>query len=196
MSQTHPSGRGFLLLGRLPLDRQESIVQLLQRLDSRIPITTRDAQDGVVGQIRAHSDLAGHPLGGGVEPCSDVGNQIGRVHVPRLDVYVSFVKTQTSGAAGYCQRMKPKKPSALILQENLNRLMDEADPPLSQTSLGKLAGIPQKTVGRIKNGEQVPTLTMLDRLAKAFKCQGWQLLIADFRPDRPPRLAIDERQPL
>lgn len=72
--------------------------------------------------------------------------------------------------------------------------MAAARPRLTQAAVARLSGIPQRTVGRIKNGEQTPTLTMLDGLAKAFRVEPWQLLVPSLRPGRPPQLVGDEKR--
>lgn len=42
---------------------------------------------------------------------------------------------------------------------------------MSQTELGKLAGVSQKTVSRIENGVYIPTLDTLGRLLNALGCK-------------------------
>lgn len=90
--------------------------------------------------------------------------------------------------------MKQPKPASQILRDNMTRLMDDAKPKMTQVSVASLSKIPQRTVGRIKNGEMIPTLTMLDGLAKAFKLEPWQLLVPNIKPGSEPKLVWDERR--
>ena len=86
------------------------------------------------------------------------------------------------------------KPLPEILTANLKRLMDEANPRKTQAQVATAGGMQQRTVGRIKNGDMVPTLIQLQALAKAFRLQPWQLLVPDLDPKSPPVLIMDQRQ--
>lgn len=75
-----------------------------------------------------------------------------------------------------------------VLSDNLKRLMDRPGQELTQAEVGKRGSIPQRTVGRIKNGEVEATLGNLQALGKAFGLQAWQLLVPDLDPSNPPML--------
>lgn len=81
-----------------------------------------------------------------------------------------------------------------VLRRNLTALMDKAkrdgNQDLSrQIRLGKKAGVAQASIGRILSpkGEN-SSIETVDKLAKAFGLQGWQLLVAGFDPSNPPVL--------
>lgn len=71
--------------------------------------------------------------------------------------------------------------------------MDDSAPPLSQEAVGRRSGLPQRTVGRLKNGSTAASLTTLEAIAKGLGVEPWQLLIPDFDPDNLP--ALDSADP-
>ena len=75
-----------------------------------------------------------------------------------------------------------------VLSANLNRLMDEPDPPITQVAVSKVSGLPQRTISRIKRGEVSPQLDSIDALARAFGLSPWQLLVPGLDPRNPPLL--------
>lgn len=75
-----------------------------------------------------------------------------------------------------------------VLSANLCRLMDDAEPPITQTAVSKVSGIPQRTISRIKRGEVSATLNNVEGLAKALGLLSWQLLVPDLDPHNPPLL--------
>lgn len=82
-----------------------------------------------------------------------------------------------------------------VLSDNLKRNMDRKPGKLSQAEIGRRGGLPQRTVGRIKNGEVEATLGNLQALAKAFGLQPWQLLVPDLDVSNPPMLrAMSEHE--
>lgn len=56
----------------------------------------------------------------------------------------------------------------------------------SDAQLGKLAGVDQKTIWRIRKQEQSPTLDKLSAIASAFGLEVWQILIPGLDPSNPP----------
>ena len=73
--------------------------------------------------------------------------------------------------------MYASTPSRLVLALNLNRLMVTTRSLNSNTKLVKHSGLGLGTIGRLRNAEAAATIDTLDRLAKCFGMQPWQLLI-------------------
>ena len=46
----------------------------------------------------------------------------------------------------------------------------------TQLALSKKAGMSQSFLSEVLSGESVPSLTIVEAIAKAFGCQGWELL--------------------
>ena len=71
--------------------------------------------------------------------------------------------------------------------------------PKSQSELHRKSGVAQATIGRMlsERGENARIET-LDKIAKAYGMQGWQLLVAGMDPSNPPvlRAASKEEQEL
>lgn len=66
--------------------------------------------------------------------------------------------------------MAKKQGLASIVGENLKRLRNQATPKLSQTALGKMAGVSRTTIAAIEGGYYGSIeLTTLARLAKALE---------------------------
>jgi transcriptional regulator with XRE-family HTH domain len=82
-----------------------------------------------------------------------------------------------------------------ILAANLAALMAASKELTSQGKVGKRAGIDQRTVGRIRNQENPPTLEQVSKLAKAFGLEVWQLFVPGLNPSNPPMLT-HESEPL
>lgn len=61
--------------------------------------------------------------------------------------------------------------------------------PASQTALKEKSGVAQATIGRIlgDRGENAKIET-LERLARAYGLEGWQLMVAGMDPSNPPVL--------
>lgn len=76
-----------------------------------------------------------------------------------------------------------------VLAQNLKALM-AAHPELgSQSALKKRSGVAQATIGRIlgEEGENARIETV-ERLARAFGLEMWQLLVPGMEPGNPPVL--------
>lgn len=80
---------------------------------------------------------------------------------------------------------KQERSSAEIFAANLARLMRERNAEFpSQASLAAPAGVNQRTISRclepelwpIKRTSRAPTLTSVDRIAKALRVNAWELL--------------------
>ena len=80
------------------------------------------------------------------------------------------------------------KPRA-ILRQNLKALMDSRKGPISQSGLRAKSKVAQATIGRIlsERGENAKMETV-ERIAKAYGLEGWQLLVAGMDPLNPPVL--------
>jgi transcriptional regulator with XRE-family HTH domain len=86
-----------------------------------------------------------------------------------------------------------KKPSKAltVLADNLGRLIaarQEKDPLFTQPVLAKLAKIDQKTVWRIVNKQNEPSIDKLEKIAGVLKVQTWHLLVPNLNPARLPEL--------
>lgn len=80
-----------------------------------------------------------------------------------------------------------------IVAANLESLMEDRAIS-SDNALAKLAGVNQKTVWRILNKRQSPTVGTMEKLAKPFGLQAWQLLIPGLDPKNPPVFAISDSE--
>ena len=80
------------------------------------------------------------------------------------------------------------KPKA-VLRQNLKALMDAKAGPSSQSELKRKSGVAQATIGRIlsEKGENARMET-IDRLAKVYGLEGWQLMVPGIDPTNPPVL--------
>ena len=60
---------------------------------------------------------------------------------------------------------------------------------LSQTALGRLAGVPQSSISKLERGELLaPTFDTLDRLATALQKRGRNVVAKQLQPKRQPVL--------
>lgn len=92
------------------------------------------------------------------------------------------------------------KPVAAVIAENLAAAMryhgfvtpNTGEP--SQSGLSKKAGVNQRTVGRILNRDQSPTVEMLEKLAVALDMHAWQLLIPNLDPANPPVFVMSKTE--
>lgn len=75
-----------------------------------------------------------------------------------------------------------------VVAGNIARLMDNPAAPLTQGAVGKRSGLPQRTVGRLKNGSTAASLTTLEAISKGLEVDPWQLLIPDLDPKNLPVL--------
>ncbi|MFU1939400.1 helix-turn-helix domain-containing protein [Bordetella hinzii] len=75
-----------------------------------------------------------------------------------------------------------------ILAQSVARLL-ETRPDISRLNLSKLMGVADGTLGRIKYGTGNPNVETVEQIARYFKFEAWQLLVAGFDPASPPRLA-------
>jgi len=75
-----------------------------------------------------------------------------------------------------------------ILQETVSRLL-ETRPDVSRLDLSRLMEVSDGALGRIKYGNGNPTAETLERIARFFRVEPWQLLVPGFDPAKPPQLA-------
>lgn len=84
-----------------------------------------------------------------------------------------------------------------ILRQNLKALMESGRGPKSQAALRGKTGVAQATIGRILSDEgENSGIETVERLAKAYDMEGWQLLVAGMDPTNPPVLqpiSVEER---
>ena len=90
---------------------------------------------------------------------------------------------------------KPISAAAEIFRANLHAVMEAQSPPASQASLARQTKEHQRTVGRIINGEVAPNLDTAHAIARALRCELWQLLVPNFDPANPPVLALGAPPP-
>src|SRR5579859_6621173 len=77
-----------------------------------------------------------------------------------------------------------------ILAENLTALL-ERRPDISRLNLSKQIQVADGTLGRIKYGNGNPTVDVLERIARFFRVEPWQLLAPNLgtqltRSESPP----------
>ena len=85
-----------------------------------------------------------------------------------------------------------RKPASEIIAENLaaamldRHMVNPVNGQPSQSALARKAHVDQRTVGRILNREQSPTIEMLEKLAHALDLDAWQMMIPSLDPKNPP----------
>lgn len=82
-----------------------------------------------------------------------------------------------------------------VLRQNLKALMATKDGPKTQGALFRKSGVAQSTIGRIlsDSGEDSGIETV-EKLAKAYGLQGWQLMVAGMDPTNPPVLQPQSKE--
>lgn len=67
--------------------------------------------------------------------------------------------------------------------------MGTKDGPRTQSELFRKSGVAQATIGRILSPEGVDAgIETVDKIARAYGLEGWQLLVAGMDPTNPPVL--------
>ena len=82
--------------------------------------------------------------------------------------------------------VKPRSQLTALFVKNLAALMRADGALSSQNGLASASKVPQSTIGRLLRGEQSPTLDMVERLARAFDLEPWQMLVPELEPSNPP----------
>ena len=72
-----------------------------------------------------------------------------------------------------------------IASESVKAILDAMEEG-NKSHMAKRCGLPQPTISRIARGAVVPSLDVLDAVAKAYGFEVWQLLVKGFDPKRPP----------
>lgn len=77
-----------------------------------------------------------------------------------------------------------------ILRQNLKACMTLVKGgPSSQMGLAKKSGVGQATIGRILSDEGVDAgIETVEKIAKVYGLEGWQLMVAGMNPANPPVL--------
>lgn len=90
---------------------------------------------------------------------------------------------------------KSKFTARAVLCQNVKALMGSGQGPKTQGELFRKSGVAQATVGRIlsERGENARIETV-DKLAKAYGLEGWQLMVAGMDPSNPPVLQPVSRE--
>lgn len=106
-----------------------------------------------------------------------------------LGAYALFVKAVMPYLVRHTEKMM--KSSKIVLAENLERLMEFHKIP-SDAALAKMCRpkVDQKTIWRIRNKSQSPTIEKLEAIAAALGLRAWQLLTPGFDPANPPTITI------
>lgn len=86
---------------------------------------------------------------------------------------------------------KPVSAAFEIVAKNLDSLRSSHKTLKSQAAIAEAAKVDQKTVGRILNKTNEPSLEVLAKIAKAFGLAPWQMLVPDLEPTNPPMLASE-----
>lgn len=85
----------------------------------------------------------------------------------------------------------PPSPALRTLAANLETLRENDRELNSQPKIAAAAKINQKTVWRIFNMLNEPTLEQVSKLAAAFELEPWQLLVPNLHPSNRPVLAAE-----
>lgn len=80
------------------------------------------------------------------------------------------------------------------LADNLNRLMDKHHE--SNQRLADACGVANGAIHRIRHATTAVTLTTLEKLARHYRLEPWQLLIEDLDDAHPPQLAYPNSEEL
>lgn len=76
-----------------------------------------------------------------------------------------------------------------VLRQNISALLKSKTGPTNPTALGKKAGVGQATIERILSDEGVDArIETVEKIAKVYGLEAWQLLVAGMVPDNPPVL--------
>jgi len=82
-----------------------------------------------------------------------------------------------------------------VFADNVQRLMDAEEPPLKQPALAKRSKMHQRTLNRILNLENSPTLENMVKIAQGLDVSLWQLMIPDIDARNLPALApVSEKE--
>ena len=71
------------------------------------------------------------------------------------------------------------------LADNLNRLISQSTDLTTTKKVAKKSGLGNGTIGRLRNAQTGLTLDKLEKLARAFEVEPWQLLAPGFEPENP-----------
>ncbi len=76
-----------------------------------------------------------------------------------------------------------------VLAQNLRSLMASHADLASQSALHKKSRVAQATIGRIlRDGGENARIETVEKLARAFGLEGWQMLVPGMEPTNPPVL--------
>ena len=76
----------------------------------------------------------------------------------------------------------------LIISNSVSKLL-EGRKDISRLNLSRQMNVADGTLGRIKYGTGNPNIETVETIAKFFKFEAWQLLVENFDPSNPPKLA-------
>lgn len=75
-----------------------------------------------------------------------------------------------------------------IVTANVRRCVDTLCDG-NQSAAARRTGVPQPTIGRIMRGDVLPSLSVLEQIAKGFGLETWQLMVPGMEPKSPPVLS-------
>ena len=90
---------------------------------------------------------------------------------------------------GYGSEVIKKTDSRRVLWQNVSALMRSRYGKEHLTKFAEDIGAGPGTATRIKNQETSVGLEVIDRIAREFKLEAWQLFVPDLDPTNPPVLA-------
>ena len=126
-----------------------------------------------------------------------MGHYAGCCDAFSVGVSAYFSKAHMPSLLHDTRRMK-RAPTEIV-SANLRALMIDSgmakkDGEPNQSTLAKVSGADQRTIGRVLAQELSPTVEMLEKLARAFGLHAWQMLIPDLDPRNPPAVVMSEAE--
>lgn len=140
-----------------------------------------------VGTFRDSSDP-------GVRGISQFGfDEFNRVHTVLNTTFGASTSPDRVPFVGYAKPMSTHTPRidvAQALAEAVHNLLeyaaDNSRPFSNMKALAKRAGIGASTIRRILDKDVSPSIDTVDRIAKVYGLQAYQLLLPDWKPSNPP----------
>lgn len=77
-----------------------------------------------------------------------------------------------------------------VLAQNIQALMEHHPFLKSQSEVSRHCAIPQRTIGRILNGDTSANVSSIVGIAVAFGLEPWQLFVPNLNPKNLPRLSF------
>lgn len=145
------------------------------------------------GHVRGARDFADFRLR--LAPQS-IAHQLNCIHRETLNTEIGVsTSPNTVPFVGYAQTVQSLRRTARIdareaLANNLQRLLDDAAgrglPHGNMKALGKRARVGHTTIARILDGDGYPRLDVIERIARAFSLDAYQMLVPGWELANPP----------